>query len=275
MNESAQAPKKKRAGRSPGYPAIDVQTALRRSQELYDNAQQHYSHIHSVARHWGYKPGSGMAATTIAALIKYGFLIAEGSGQDRRVRLTELALDIIKDNRVDSIDRNRNLTKAAFSPEIHNDMHEMYGDNLPSDADLLYELERNRGFTPKGAKEFLGQYKNTLEYVCDLLPDGDKTNLQENVSEQQEESSIAGDVHGQRDSSPAPEVPVTPNKNANVQTITIPMLEGVWPTLTAQFPMTKEDWDYMMKVLEAMEPKLVKEESKYQEVDIDQKLNSA
>ena len=96
MNESTQVTKKKRAGRSPAYPAIDVQTALKRSQELYGKAQQHYSHIDSVAVHWGYKPGSGLTATTVAALIRYGFLVAEGTGKDRRVRLTDLALDIIK-----------------------------------------------------------------------------------------------------------------------------------------------------------------------------------
>ena len=267
MNDATQVTKKKRAGRSPAYPAIDVQTALKRSQELYGKAQQHYSHIDSVAVHWGYKPGSGMTATTVAALIRYGFLVAEGTGKERRVRLTDLALDIIKDQRTNSPERTQKLIKAAFSPEIHNEMHELYGDNLPSDADLLYELERKRGFTSNGAKEFIAQYKSTLEYASGLSPDRDKTNLHKNVSERQEEGPTSGSLHGHMDASPSPPPPApshTPpppapsHKDESVQTITIPMLEGVWPTLTAQFPMAKEDWDYMMEVLKAMRPKLVK-----------------
>ena len=46
-----------------------------------------------------------------------------------------------------------------------------------------------------------------------------------------------------------------------MQTIQIPMLEGTWPSLTAQFPMTEEDWNYMMGVLKTMEPQLVKSKS--------------
>jgi len=56
-----------------------------------------------------------------------------------------------------------------------------------------------------------------------------------------------------------------------VQTIQIPMLEGTWPSFTAEFPMTKEKWDYMMGVLKTMEPQLVKSESpKTEEVEEDE-----
>jgi len=56
-----------------------------------------------------------------------------------------------------------------------------------------------------------------------------------------------------------------------VQTIQIPMLEGTRPSFTAEFPMTKEKWDYMMGVLKTMEPQLVKSESpKPEEVEEDE-----
>lgn len=62
-----------------------------------------------------------------------------------------------------------------------------------------------------------------------------------------------------------------PPKGGSVQTIQIPMLEGTWPSFTAEFPMTKEKWNYMMGVLKTMEPQLVKSESpKPEEVEEDE-----
>ncbi len=265
---------RKRAGRSPSYPGIDLETAFKRIEEFYDNAQHHYSHIKSVAEHWGYTPGSGSVNTTIAALIKYGFLVDEGKGDERRVRLSELALDIVKDKRDDTSERNQKLTKAAFSPEIHKEMHQTYGDNLPSDSDILYELERKRKFTPNGAREFLAQYKNTLEFVLKLGSSITPTLPREGKGEQQEaeaNNQAASDARtGGTDVVPTP-----PSKEEGVRTVTIPMLEGVWATLTAQFPMTKGDWDYMIKILQAMEPNLVKGKSQSQEVEIDEESKNS
>ena len=276
MSEPKKVEEKKRAGRSPSYPLIDIQTGLKRIRELYDKAQHHYSPVDIVAKHWGYNPGSGMATGSIAALIRYGLLVTEGSRKDRKVRLTDFALAIIKDKRSDSTERNQRIKEAAFRPKIHAEMYEMYGFQLVSDEDLLYELEINRHFTPNGAREFISQYKRTLEFVRELTDgesessvDFDKSDPSENISARQEDTPASVDLLGEVDASSAPL-----HKEASVQTIKIPMLEGVWPTLTAQFPMAKEDWDYMMKVLKAMEPKLVKVESKFQEVDIDQEITS-
>ncbi len=233
MNESTEAPKKKRAGRSPGYPAIDVETALRRAEELYDKAQHRPSHTNVAAGHWGYKPGSGATSTTIAALIKYGFLAAEGTGKDRSVRLTDLALDIIKDKRTDSTERNERIKQAALRPKIHDEMHEKYGFDLKiSNENLLYDLEREKKFTPNGAKEFIAQYRSTLKYISGLKYDAAPP--VEDVSEGQTDRLTPEDQSSE--SSGTAVDAVAPSKGANVQAIKIPMPpmpEEVWPTLTA------------------------------------------
>lgn len=252
MNATTEKIKKKRAGRSPGYPGIDVQTALKRAQELYDKAQHHSSHIEIVSKHWGYKAASGLGAVIVAALIRYGFVVGEGSGKDRKIRLTDLALGIIKDKRGDSTERDQKIIQAALSPKIHAEMLKMYGVNLPSDEDLLYEMEMNKGFTPNGAKDFISQYKRTLSFISglesDIIPPSDGDSEQQN---NQPPPNIQTGVMG---------TPAT-NKGGKVQTIQIPMLEGTWPSFTAEFPMTKEKWDYMMDILKKMESQLVKSES--------------
>lgn len=262
MNDVTEGAKKMRAGRSPSYPAIDIQTALKRAQELYAQSQHYYSPVDIVSRHWGYTPGSGMATGTIAALIRYGLLVAEGAAKERKVRLTDFALDIIRDKRSDSTERNQRLMEAAFRPKIHAEIYEKYEYNLVSDEDFLYELERNKNFTPNGAKEFIAQYKRTLEFVKRLR--SDENVPAESVSEQQVDTfTTEAQIGGTSE-----DASISPQEK-NVQTIKIPMLEGVWPTLTAQFPMNKEDWDYMIKVLTTMEPKLVKAEPQFQEVATD------
>ncbi len=258
-NDATEGPKKKRAGRSPSYPVIDIQTALKRAQELYDQAQHHYSPVDIVAKHWGYNPGSGLAASTIAALIRYGFLVAEGAAKERKVRLTDFSLDIIRDKRRASAERDRRIMEAALRPKIHAEIYEMYGYDLVSDADLLYELERNKNFTPSGAKEFISQYKRTLEFIKGL---GVEETFSGEGADEQPVSALPTEHQTDETGGDIP----SPPKGGNVQTIKIPMLEGVWPTLTAQFPMNKEDWDYMIKVLTTMEPKLVKAEPQFQEV---------
>lgn len=265
METSSDQNKKKRAGRSPSYPGIDIKTALKRAEELYNKVQHHSSNIDIVASHWGYKKGSGLSAITIAALKKYGFLLDEGSGKDRTVRLTDFALDIIKDNRTDPSEKYHNIIKAALSPKIHKELYEQYGDALTSDADILYHLERQRNFTPNGAKDFLSQYKRTLGYINNLKDDKsyhiivDKKHLDEDGAKEEadeEESENSPElISFPQDKSK--EVG-SPSKDKKIKTIQIPMLEGPWPTLTASFPMDEDDWNYMMEVLKTMKPKLVK-----------------
>ena len=243
MNKTTGTVKKKRAGRSPGYPAIDIKMALKRATELYKEAQHHPSNVDVVAGHWGYKPGSSLALVTVAALKKYGLIIDEGSGKDRAVRLTELAFDIIKDTREDQGERNEKIRKAALKPKIHKEMYETYEEKLPSDKNLEFELDRKKGFTPNGAKDFISQYKRTLGFIINL---GSDIIPFENDDKKLEVDRI--------------KTPPPP-PGGSVQTIQIPMLEGTWPSFTAEFPMTKEKWDYMMGVLKTMEPQLVKLES--------------
>lgn len=253
MAEKTDSPKKKRAGRSPSFPCIDIQMALKRAQELYVNAQQYSSPIEIVAKHWGYKSRTSLTDIIVAALIRYGFLVSEGTAKDRTVRLTELALDIIKDKRDDSTARNQKIIQAALNPQIHQELFKKYELKPVSDADLLWELEKSMGFTPNGAKDFLSQYKRTLRFISSIKSDiispgnSDKGRQGEEIKPPIVNPSAGGMV-----------TPPPPPKGGNVQTIQIPMLDGVWPALTAQFPMTEDDWTYMIGVLETMKPRLVK-----------------
>ena len=98
---------RKKRERSPSYPAIDLEDALEKARILYEAERRNAASISVMVEHLGHKSGSGLGAVIIAALKKFGLIVDEGSGNRRKVRLSEEALKIIADERPDSPDRLR------------------------------------------------------------------------------------------------------------------------------------------------------------------------
>src|ERR1700733_4242727 len=85
---------KRAKGRSPLYPSINLETAIQRVRQLYEKERQHPTAVGTIVAHWRYKSLNGPAAQTLAALKKYGLLEDEGSGENRKARISALA-DVI------------------------------------------------------------------------------------------------------------------------------------------------------------------------------------
>jgi hypothetical protein len=258
MNDAEKTKVKK--GRSPSYPGLDIESALQRARELYAKLQRHQTNVVLAVGHWGYKFGTGASNVTLASLKKYGFLEEEGSGQHRKVFLTELAERIIIDDRPNSQDRDKLIIEAALKPKIHENLFDKYEYSLPPDENIIYDLRSDQKFTESGARELVSQYRRTLVFIQNLKSDKISSNIGDK-----------GQDHGgiKPPFNPPPKyTPKNPQgEGGNVQTIQIPILEGTWPSITAQFPMTEDDWTYMMGVLTTMKPKLVKPDEIKPEVD--------
>lgn len=246
---------KKKKGRSPSYPGIDIQTALKRAQELYAKEKRYKVNVKTAAAHWDYKFGSGISNITLAALKKYDFLIEEGRGDTRTIQLTDLAHRIIIDEREESEDRERLIIKAALNPKIHKELYEKYNEEgLPSEKSLKFELCTDREFTESGAEEFIAQFKRTLSYINNLksdiiLPDnGDKGR----EGKETKPPFVPPPKGGFK--------PPTPPKGENMKNVEIPIATHPWPVLTVRFPMPKAMWDQMMVMLKAMESAIVESE---------------
>lgn len=251
---------KKKKGRSPSYPGIDIQTALQRARELYAKEKRYQVDVKTAAAHWGYKFGSGISNITLAALKKYDLLVEEGRGSTRKVQLTDLAHRIIIDERDESEERDQLIIRAALTPGIHKALYEQYHeDGLPSDKNLKFELCANRNFTENGAEDFIAQFKRTLKYIESINSGNIGVEEEEvNASEENEESTFANPNKGFSKGGNTP----PPPRSGKVKTIQIPMLNTTWPTLTAEFPMTEEQWIYMLEVLKTMKRQLVRNKEK-------------
>lgn len=144
MTETTQPRKTKE--RSPSYPFIPLTEAIERAQKFHREERRGTAPMQRAALHWGYSANSSGVLQTISAMKQYGLLEDEGSGKERKLKLTDLAFRILLDTREESSEREQYKRTAARNPPIAAEVHEKWPDKLPADATLNHFLVLERGF---------------------------------------------------------------------------------------------------------------------------------
>jgi hypothetical protein len=248
--EADQAAKRAK-GRSPLYPAINLETAIQRVRQLYEKERLHATPVATIATHWNYKSLNGPAAQTLAALKKYGLIQDEGAGKDRKARISPLA-DVIVAH-PDEAMRKSAIQNAALQPTMHRELWDKYHEDLPSDSNLRWELTHDRGFTETGASEFIPVYRATVAFA----------QLASHVPEPAQEQDQNDAGKHEEYSNPATQLETEPERPRPVHTgvkrsYDIPLIDSGAVTVEGQFPISEQDWAQLMAVLAAMKPGLVK-----------------
>jgi hypothetical protein len=263
MTDSATTPpgrKGRPRGRSPAYPGIDLETALKRAETLYQAERTNPAHMDTILRHWGYTPKAGPGRTAFSALNKYGLLLEEGSSSTRRGRLSELALQIIRDDRPDSVERLQRIQKAALLPPIHKEIWSRYRGTLPSDQNLRYTLIQDRSFTETGANEFIQEFRATIAFA--------RLTGTTNMPPVDEGKGDNGGIQFAEDPMNPPTDAITPppagfqppGAQAPVlKMYRLPLMRDE-AILQLPSPMTEAAWRQMLAILEAMKPGIVAED---------------
>lgn len=161
--------------RSPSFPYITLTLAVQRIEALYRSARGNAVRLSDAADDWGLSPTSSSTLRNAAALGAYGFLDDEGSGPDKRVRLTESAMRILGDTRPGV--KEKLLQTAAFRPSLINHYYGLWRGGRPSDAHAVSTLIYDSNFTERAAKTFLTVYDDAITYV---LEGDDEENLNVN-----------------------------------------------------------------------------------------------
>ena len=164
VRQSGQTDESKKRGRSPEYPGFNLQQAVELAEVLHNREGQNAAPINAVLKHWNYPPKSGPGSRAIAALERFGLITTEGSGDNRKARISVDAFNLLIDERPNSEDRVRLLQRAALKPTAHLELWQAYGADLPSDETIKFEL-RKRHYTEGGATYFLDKYKSTLAFA--------------------------------------------------------------------------------------------------------------
>ena len=250
MTEAVASPHQPKRPRSPSYPGISLPQAIERAKKLYQAENRNAAPIDAILQHWAYSPGSGAGMVAVAALKKFGLLADEGSGKQRKARLTNLALKIILDERENSPERDEAIKLAALSPSIHKEVWEKFS-GLPSDATLRHFLRFERGFTNGAADELVKEIHETVSFAkldqSDTLSNGDGDTG---------DASPAADDGEQGDGFVSaalleePRTPETPDAPPPIQL----RVQGRTVMLRESQPLTGAEWDKMIEILKMLRP---------------------
>lgn len=156
--------------KSPPYPFIALPKAMERVKALHAKAQHHPVGTPVLADAWKYSVKSSGLIQTVAALMQFGLLADEGSGDKRRFRLTHDALRIVQDADPLSEKRKAALIKAALYPKVHKELWEKYGATA-SDIVLKNYLTLDRReagqapFSGAAADILINEYKTSIAYA--------------------------------------------------------------------------------------------------------------
>src|SRR4051812_23980677 len=90
---------KPRKERSPSFPFISLRKAIERAEAFYSGHRREPTRLPALAQTWGYSASSSGLQQTVAAMKQFGLLEEEGSGPERKVRISELARRILADLR--------------------------------------------------------------------------------------------------------------------------------------------------------------------------------
>jgi hypothetical protein len=162
----AEKPKKER---SPSYPFISLKKAVERVEALYANHKSQAARLVAVAPTWGYGVKSSGLLQTVATLKQFGLIEDLGSGEDRKIQISDLGRRIIADTRPGA--REKALKEAAASPKLIAEYLPQWLPERPTDAHCISELHLDRGFTSDAARTFLRIFDETVAFAG--LADGD------------------------------------------------------------------------------------------------------
>lgn len=164
METTGNGEKKSRI-RSPNFPALTLQKSLDLARILFDTHSRHAVPLEVIAKDWGVSAKSSYIAQHIAALSAYGLIDVEGTKEDRKLKVSDLAFNIFIDKRPDSRDRASLIREAALKPDIFQKICAEYVEGLPVDHLLEYQLVKEYEFNPKTVSEFISILRSTMDYA--------------------------------------------------------------------------------------------------------------
>lgn len=149
--------------RSPKFPYIGLGKALDRIEVLYGKVKRYEARVADIAKDWELSPKSSSTDRTIAAIQSFGLIEDTGSGDSRKIKLSELGARIISDKREGV--RESLLAEAALKPPIMTEYARRWDGGRPDDAHALSQLQFEGGFTEEGARIFLRVFDETIRFA--------------------------------------------------------------------------------------------------------------
>ena len=261
--------KSQRRTRGPAVPAINLEKAVSLMRKVWEKEKRNSAPVSSIVTHWEYKPKSSGGFLAIASLKRFGLLDEQGSSKQRTLKLSQLALDLLKNENTAPAEFLKLLKQAALNPKFHREMWTKYGIELPSDQTIESFLVFDKQFPEEVAKPFIREYKETIAFAKlaegDTIPEtaGETDTAEENKNDGQEQFLPAKPTPPPpRD--PSKGQPQPPRMSEGVTYFTAPLEAG-----DAFIPlgMSKGDWELFINTLKVWKSRIVAQGEKTDEAD--------
>jgi hypothetical protein len=146
------------------YPFVNLEKALGRAGELFDADQRgREMTVPGAFGVWNYSEKSSGGFQTIGALIMYGLLKDSGSGDSRKVGLTDEALRYFRDEREE--EKKKLARDFALRPKLIAALWQDWHDSPPADTIARSHLKTERGLNDQAARSLLAIYKENLAFA--------------------------------------------------------------------------------------------------------------
>jgi hypothetical protein len=163
MSDTITSEDRARKERSPSFPFIPLGKAIDRARAIAEAHRRSPVRVAMLGEALGYAPKSSGLLQTIAALKAYGLTEDLGRGENRRIRLSDLAWRILHDPR--EVAREEAIREAAMRPRPIAEYAAKWLPSRPSDHHCLSELHLDRGFSTEAAKLFLRVFDETVLFA--------------------------------------------------------------------------------------------------------------
>ena len=207
--------------RSPNYPGIDLEAAIRALHDLYRKVGRGQFSVADAAASWNYNSPSGPARSRLAALRQYGLL--EGK-KGENPRLSRLGLTFVLRNQASKEYRDA-LQTAAIEPPLFNELQQSR--RGVADGALREYLILDRNFTDDGAGRFIEVYRATMR-LANLITDDIISGLEEDEYTDGSEDDMVTETPSQS----APASPTRYSVPEGSITIPVPLSESRIATIT-------------------------------------------
>lgn len=164
MAEKKENDTTQRKERSPNFPFISLEKSVERAQAFYAVMRRNPTPLPVAVKLWGYAEKSSGGIQTVAALKSYGLMEDVGRGSERKIKLTDSALQALLP-KPDSFERYDAIRTAALSPARMAEVYREFPDHAPSDDTLRWKLVKEKLFKEESAIEFVKIWNKNKEFA--------------------------------------------------------------------------------------------------------------
>jgi hypothetical protein len=187
----------------------------------------------------------------LSALIQFGLIEEEGNASARRLKLSDLGLNIVLRSETDA-GRAELLQTAAANPVIYGQMLEMWKEGLPPEEAISNYLLFTKNFNPAAVPGVIRDFKATYEFAQFAKTVGPIESIARKNTERFAGSAVRSETKATGPAETATRTPgnvSSPATQSDLRRYQLPLPKGRQAAIEVPSDATGADIDFLVKYL--------------------------